>query len=140
MKFISSLSTRVFAYLSLMFTLAGGTATIEAAVDLRAGLDFFTYSDSPFPALPFREQAKFEARGVRPIVVFNIEQLYTAVNDPANAGATIRLAPGVYMLSVNDPGGLPRPNRGRLELRETWLWRAPPVIVKRLSLTLLTCQ
>jgi hypothetical protein len=50
--------------------------------------------------------------------VADIEELYAAVNDPANTGATILLAPGVYMLSVNDQGGGARPNRGRLELQE----------------------
>lgn len=48
----------------------------------------------------------------------NIEELYAAVNDPANAGATVVLAPGVYTLSVNGTGGTPRLNRGRLELQE----------------------
>ena len=32
--------------------------------------------------------------------VSNIEELYAAVNDPANAGTTIVLAPGVYTLST----------------------------------------
>lgn len=52
------------------------------------------------------------------IAVGNLEELYSAVNDPANAGATIVLAPGLYMLSANDPSGNPRSNRGRLELQE----------------------
>ena len=42
------------------------------------------------------------------IVVSNVDELYTAVNDPANAGAAVVLAPGRYRLS---------PNRGRLELQ-----------------------
>lgn len=52
------------------------------------------------------------------VYVANVEELYTAVNDPANVGTTIELAAGIYMLSVNDPFGIPRPNRGRLELKE----------------------
>ena len=52
------------------------------------------------------------------VSVSDLEELYTAVNDPANAGATLVLSPGVYTLSANDPANLPRPNRGRLELQE----------------------
>ena len=43
--------------------------------------------------------------------VADVEQLYAAVNDPANEGAAITLAPGTYVLSVNDS------NAGRLELQ-----------------------
>ena len=51
------------------------------------------------------------------IAVSNVEELYDAVNNPTNAGVTVVLAPGTYMLSVNDPNGVPRPNAGRIELR-----------------------
>lgn len=51
------------------------------------------------------------------IQVSNIEELYNAVNDPANAGATLVLSPGTYMLSALDPTNAPRPNRGRIELQ-----------------------
>src|SRR4029079_5441965 len=51
------------------------------------------------------------------VPVATTEELYTAVNDPANEGATIVLAPGIYMLSVNNPSNVPRPNKGRLDLR-----------------------
>jgi hypothetical protein len=51
------------------------------------------------------------------VPVGNVEQLYAAVNDPANAGSTLDLAPGIYTLSVNDPNGVARPNKGRLELQ-----------------------
>ena len=50
--------------------------------------------------------------------VATVEELYSAVNNPANAGNQIVLAAGVYMLSVNDSGGAARPNGGRLELQE----------------------
>ncbi|HYV40698.1 MAG TPA: hypothetical protein VEO02_02800, partial [Thermoanaerobaculia bacterium] len=49
--------------------------------------------------------------------VADVEQLYAAVNDPANEGAAITLAPGTYVLSVNDAAGVARPNGGRLELQ-----------------------
>lgn len=51
------------------------------------------------------------------INVADVEQLYFAVNDPANAGAAITLAPGTYVLSATDGAGVARPNRGRLELQ-----------------------
>ena len=51
------------------------------------------------------------------IPVGNVEELYTAVNDPTKAGMTVSLAPGVYMLSASDPFGAARPNGGRLDLQ-----------------------
>jgi hypothetical protein len=51
------------------------------------------------------------------IPVSNVEELYSAVNDPGNAGATLLLAAGTYMLSVNDPDAAPRPKGGRIELQ-----------------------
>ena len=61
----------------------------------------------------------FAANAVAQTVsVNNVEDLYAAVNDPANAGSTVVLASGVYMLSANDPNGVARPNKGRLDLLE----------------------
>ncbi len=51
------------------------------------------------------------------VAVTNVDELYDAVNDPANAGATLVLSPGTYMLSVNGPNGVPRPNAGRIQLQ-----------------------
>lgn len=51
------------------------------------------------------------------IFVNNVEELYAVVNDAGSAGAAVVLAPGVYSLSAIAPGGAPRPNGGRLELR-----------------------
>lgn len=51
------------------------------------------------------------------IQISNVEELYNAVNDPANAGATLALAPGTYMLSAIDPNNVPRPKGGRIELQ-----------------------
>ena len=50
------------------------------------------------------------------VSVSDVNALYAAVNDAANAGAQIRLAPGTYLLSALS-GGTPRPNGGRLELQ-----------------------
>ena len=52
------------------------------------------------------------------VYVADVEQLYVAVNNPVNVGATVVLAPGIYSLSPNDPAGIARPNRGRLDLQE----------------------
>lgn len=47
------------------------------------------------------------------IFVSNVEQLYAAVNNPANAGAAVVLSPGVYTLSASASPA----SRGRLELQ-----------------------
>jgi hypothetical protein len=60
------------------------------------------------------------------IVVSNVEELYSAVNDPANAGAAVVLSPGTYMLSVSDPNGIPRPNAGRIHLQRDMSLRGVP--------------
>jgi hypothetical protein len=51
------------------------------------------------------------------IPISNVEELYGAVNDPANAGATLVLSPGTYTLSATDGDGSVRPNGGRIELQ-----------------------
>jgi hypothetical protein len=51
------------------------------------------------------------------VFVSNVQQLYDALNDQANAGAAVVLAPGVYVLSPKDANGVPRPHLGRLELQ-----------------------
>ncbi len=51
------------------------------------------------------------------INVSDVEQLYAAVNDPANSGFAIVIAPGTFALSAKTPGNAPRPNGGRLELQ-----------------------
>ncbi len=48
---------------------------------------------------------------IKGINVINISQLYYAVNDPANAGSLLVLAPGTYILNASYP------NAGRLELQ-----------------------
>jgi len=52
------------------------------------------------------------------INVSNIEELYSAVNNAANVGETIGMAPGTYVLTANAPGGAARPNGGRLDLQK----------------------
>lgn len=53
----------------------------------------------------------------RMIKISNVEELYSAVNDPTNTGASLVLAPGSYMLSATDSNGAERPNDGRIELQ-----------------------
>ena len=52
------------------------------------------------------------------VYVTDVEQLYAAVDNPANMGATVVLAPGIYQLSPTDPAGIDRTNLGRLELQK----------------------
>jgi hypothetical protein len=52
------------------------------------------------------------------VYVTDVEQLYAAVDNPANMGATVVLAPGIYQLSPTDPAGEDRTNLGRLELQK----------------------
>ena len=58
-----------------------------------------------------------EAVAAQTITVSNVDELYNAVNDPGNAGITIVLAPGTYMLSVTGANNVPRPKGGRIELQ-----------------------
>ena len=60
----------------------------------------------------------FVAASAQTIQVANVDELYSAANNPANAGAALNLAPGTYMLSVTDSSGAVRPHGGRLEFQE----------------------
>jgi hypothetical protein len=51
------------------------------------------------------------------IFVSDVDELYAGVNNPENAGATVVLAEGVYVLSARDATGTSRPNGGRLDLQ-----------------------
>src|SRR5262245_33805197 len=51
------------------------------------------------------------------IEVSNIEELYTAVNEPTHAGAIVVLASGRYALTTRNPSGQMRANGGRLVLQ-----------------------
>src|SRR5215468_4450780 len=51
------------------------------------------------------------------INVSNLEGLYAAVNNPANAGAIVVLASGTYTLTAKDANNQSRPNGGRLVLQ-----------------------
>ena len=68
-----------------------------------------------FAAAPLTSTA---ARAGFAVYVSDVEQLYAAVDNPANTGASVVLAPGIYPLSPTDPAGIARPNRGRLELQK----------------------
>ena len=70
----------------------------------------------PTSSIPGRSQPAFADAAV--VQVANVEQLYAAVNEPANAGTTIRLAAGTYVLSARNPSGVLRPNGGRVELQQ----------------------
>src|SRR5688572_11045072 len=50
-------------------------------------------------------------KGKKKVYASNIEELYSAVNDPGNAGSEVVLAAGTYLLNASYPNG------GRLELQ-----------------------
>ncbi|MDQ3750334.1 MAG: hypothetical protein M3367_15175, partial [Acidobacteriota bacterium] len=106
------------AVASIIFTLAAFTTTIRAQSAATAGNNFYSISDSPASPTFNSDETKFSFVSLAVVNVTNIEELYAAVNNSANAGNQIVLAPGVYLLSVNDPNGAARPNSGRLELQE----------------------
>ena len=58
----------------------------------------------------FLHEEDRDAANKKRVNVSGIEQLYSAVNDSANAGSRIVLAPGTYILDPNHP------NAGRIEL------------------------
>ena len=57
------------------------------------------------------------AAAAQTITVSTVEQLYTAVNDPTNAGAVVELSPGTYILTPTGADNVARPKGGRLELQ-----------------------
>ncbi len=74
---------------------------------------------------PSREktESKYDFANAPSVNVASVEELYAAVNNAANAGNQIVIAPGVYLLSATDSGGAARPNGGRLELQENMALR-----------------
>ena len=52
------------------------------------------------------------------IHVNTVKELYSAVSNSANRGATVRLAPGTYLLSTMNERGVLRRNRGAFAVRE----------------------
>ena len=69
--------------------------------------------DKPIP--PFQQSPSAGNSRVqkdkKKVYVSSVDQLYTAVNDPDNAGTEVILAPGVYILNASYPNG------GRIELQ-----------------------
>ncbi|CAN5421884.1 hypothetical protein BH10ACI1_BH10ACI1_32370 [soil metagenome] len=119
MNKIRLMTTRLFvAAASMIFTLAVFTLTFRAQSTTTVGNNFYSISDLPASAVFSPDSTKFSFVSIASVNVTNIEELYAAVNNSANAGNQIVLAPGIYMLSVNAPGGVARPNGGRLELQE----------------------
>ncbi|HMA21352.1 MAG TPA: hypothetical protein VKO87_11165, partial [Gemmatimonadaceae bacterium] len=78
----------------------------------RGGEELTAPSDRPAPDVPRTLHITAATLNVT-----SVEQLYAAVNDPANAGAVILLSPGNYVLSATNGAGVARPNSGRLEFQ-----------------------
>jgi hypothetical protein len=109
MNRIKFTTMQLFVAASMIFTLAAFTTTIRAQSAATVGNNLYSISDS----LRFSDDStKFSFVSVASVNVTNIEELYAAVNNPNNVGNQIVIAPGVYMLSVNAPGGAARPNGG----------------------------
>ena len=78
--------------------------------------------DKPF--LPNEERsspnANANSENDKKVYVSTLDELYAAVNDPANAGTEVNLAPGTYVLNASYPNG------GRLELQTDMSLRGQP--------------
>ena len=111
MNRIKFTTTRFFVAASIIFTLAAFTTTIRAQ-SATVGNNLYSISGSPDLPTFNPDSTKFSFVTVSTVNVTNVEELYSAVNNPNNVGNQIVIAPGVYMLSVNDAGGVARPNSG----------------------------
>jgi hypothetical protein len=89
------------------------TLSLALAVSCDRSADRITGAAVDRPSIPGKAQSSLAASV---LLVADVEQLYTAVNDPINEGAAITLAPGTYRLSATGASGA-RPNAGRLELQ-----------------------
>lgn len=107
---------RLFVAASIIFTLAIFTTIIRTQSAASIEYDLSSISDLPSPSAFSPEPIKLSFVGVN--FVHNIEELYSVVNNPLNAGNQIFMAPGIYMLSVNASDGTARPNGGRLDFQE----------------------
>jgi hypothetical protein len=88
------------------------TSTLVAVLGIVACTD-----RSVGPTTPTDLVALKSASATAVLHVADVKHLYAAVNDPANEGAAIHLAPGTYVLSPMDAAGVAIPNGGRLELQ-----------------------
>ncbi len=98
-------TTRLFIIVSIIFTSVAIATTIRAQSKTDSN---HLYSISDLPASPTfnPDETKFSFVSLAVVNVTNIEELYAAVNNSANAGNQIVIAPGVYLLSVNDANGM----------------------------------
>ena len=66
------------------------------------------------------EGKKINTESDKKVYVSTLEELYAAVNDPANAGSEVMIAPGIYVLNASYPNG------GRLELQNDMSLKGQP--------------
>ncbi|MDQ6786440.1 MAG: FG-GAP-like repeat-containing protein [Acidobacteriota bacterium] len=118
MNQIKFTTKRLYVAALIIFTFAAITTTMRAQSAVKVENNLYSISDSPASTAFSSDSTKFSFVSLASVNVTNIEELYAAVNNSANAGNQIVIAPGVYLLSVNDPNGAARPNAGRLELQE----------------------
>lgn len=118
MKYNASKTSQFFRAASLIFVLTGIAATGQSASIADSEHGLFSVPECFTKRIFSPERDKSNGSEEKVVAVANIGELYAAVNDSDNAGTTLVIAPGVYMLSVNDVANRPRPNGGRLELQE----------------------
>jgi hypothetical protein len=103
-----------------MYVIAAVVFEINAVAVVQAHRNF---GDSESASARKRAPEKFDFTGAQSVNVATLEELYTAVNNAANAGSQVVIAPGTYLLSTMEPGGAARPNGGRLELQQNMALR-----------------
>ena len=97
----------------------GYLAVVVAALVTGCGeANSITKPTNPVPTLAVQSDEHESDESGSTVSVADVEHLYAAVNNPANAGTTILLASGTYVLSAKDAAGVSRPNGGRLELQQ----------------------
>src|SRR6187399_169546 len=92
---------------------------------LLAGVSFFILSSCKKEITPKGQQEEIASvansgKNENKIYVSNLDQLYAAVNNPANTGSNVVLAPGTYILNASYA------NAGRLELLENMELQGQP--------------
>ncbi len=102
----------------ITFLVAANAMPITSQSAANARDDLILISDLATSPVFGPDSTKFSFVPLKTVQVTNLEELYAAINDAQNAGSQIVIAPGLYMLSANDPANVPRPNGGRIDLLE----------------------
>jgi len=118
MKQLSQKTLHLFIVVSLILTFLPCTAGSQTFSFANHKPDLLAFLKMQPSEISKDRNPRSNFDGNKFVQVTNVEELYTAVNSSANSGASVAIAPGVYMLSATDPNGVARPKGGRLELQE----------------------